>query len=82
MRKYDIIHHSRQTYSLLDLLGDCGGLLEILRMICSALLTPFVNFSFSMTLASTFFRMKKSPDSKKYSNTDVSDISATERSLF
>ena len=40
----------RQTYSLLDLLGDVGGLFDALKLIGGVLMFPFVQFSLRMTL--------------------------------
>ena len=46
---------SRQTYSLLDWLGDLGGLYDALRVICGAIIAPVSNFVLEMTLLTTFF---------------------------
>ena len=39
--------HSRKVYSLLDLFGDLGGLLEVLMIICSNLIAPWAAFKFN-----------------------------------
>ena len=51
---------TRQTYSLLDWLGDLGGLLDILFYIGAALVEPVAHFTLNTTLMTSFFRFKKS----------------------
>ena len=41
----DLYNVSRQTYSLLDWLGDVGGLLDILLHMGSALVLPIATFN-------------------------------------
>ena len=36
---------NRQTYSLLDWLGDCGGLMDALFLIAEILVAPFASFA-------------------------------------
>ena len=55
----DMQHVSRQTYSLLDWLGDIGGLLDILLHIGAVLVFPVSSFNIQQTLASSFFRLKE-----------------------
>ena len=57
-RHYDVTAFSRQTYGLLDLLGDCGGLLDALKMISQFILLPVVNWTYKWTLASILFKFK------------------------
>ena len=42
----DIIQINRQTYSLLDFLGDIGGLLDALTIIGEIVLLPFVSYQY------------------------------------
>lgn len=39
--------HSRQIYSLLDLFGDMGGLLEVISILVSTLIAPWAAFKFN-----------------------------------
>ena len=48
----------RETYSLLDWLGDCGGLLDALYVIGSVLAAPFASFALNNKLISTMVRQK------------------------
>ncbi len=38
--------HSRQTYNLMQMLGDIGGLLSILVSIFTIILSPFIQINF------------------------------------
>ena len=49
---------SRQTYNILDWLGDCGGLFDALMYISKPLLAPFSAFAVQSLLYDTFFRYK------------------------
>ena len=49
---------NRETYSLLDWLGDLGGLVDALYYICYALVAPVAAFSMKATLLSKLFRYK------------------------
>lgn len=49
---------TRQTYSLLDWLGDLGGLLDILYYIGLALVEPVASFTVNTKLMTSFFRYK------------------------
>lgn len=60
----DKLRWSRQTYSLLDWLGDLGGLHDALLILCRLLIDPVSSFALQMTLLTTFFRT----DSPKSSN--------------
>ena len=44
----ETIKHTRQIYSLLDLFGDFGGLLEVLTIIFSLAVSPWSQFHFEM----------------------------------
>ena len=47
--------YSRQTYSLLDFLGDLGGLFDALRLIASAIVIPFSALALKLSILSSLF---------------------------
>ena len=55
----DRIVWNRSTYSLLDLLGDLGGLSEALVVMSRILIACFASFNIRATLANKFFKVKK-----------------------
>ena len=67
----DVMNWNRQTYSLLDWLGDLGGLLDILLHIGRILVFPISSFNLKQLLMSSFFRYKFSDLSKNSSETAV-----------
>ena len=46
----------RQTYSMLDFLGDIGGLFDGLRYIFQIIIAPIVAFNWKAELLSALFR--------------------------
>ena len=56
---------NRESYSLLDWLGDLGGLFDALRIICLVLIYPVSTFSLQSTLMSKLFRQRPSDHSLK-----------------
>ena len=58
----------RQTYSLLEWLGDCGGLYDALKIISGAILAPLSSLALNTELLTQIFRMTKrkvsAPDKK------------------
>lgn len=56
---------NRQTYSLLDWLGDFGGLIDGLYYLCKFLMSPVTAFSLQATLLSTLFRQRPSDALKR-----------------
>ena len=52
-------HWSRQTYSLLDFLGDLGGLQDALFVLGLVVTGPFAAFNMQATLLSEFFYVRK-----------------------
>ena len=50
---------NRQTYSILDWLGDIGGLLDIMIYMGYLMVYPVVSFTMNTTLMASFFRFKK-----------------------
>lgn len=55
----DQIMWTRQTYSLLDWLGDLGGLYDALLHICGIIISPLSAYTLQATLLSSFFRFKE-----------------------
>ena len=53
---FDAVIINRQTYSLLDWLGDIGGLQGTLATICYYLVTPFSTFALQRFLLTSFFQ--------------------------
>ena len=51
----EISKYSRQTYSLLDFLGDLGGLFDALRLIAAALVSPFSALALKVSILSSLF---------------------------
>ena len=51
----EISKYSRQTYSLLDFLGDLGGLFDALRLIAAALVSPFSTLALKVSILSSLF---------------------------
>lgn len=50
---------NRQTYGLLDWLGDIGGLIDALFYLVKFLLRPFLSFNYARFMMTTFFRANK-----------------------
>ena len=65
---------NRESYSLLDYLGDLGGLIDALYYICYTIVAPVASFSMKATLLSKIFRFKP----KKQFNPDELNQSAQE----
>ena len=54
---------SRSTYSMLDWLGDMGGLLDALYMIGELVIHPFATHALQVSLLSSLFRYRESDKS-------------------
>lgn len=54
----DMITINRDTYSLLDWLGDLGGLLDALYIMAAAFIYPIARFSLNAKLLSSLFRYR------------------------
>ena len=63
----DINNIERQTYHLLDWLGDCGGLLDALRFLGSLLACPISAFALQTKLVSMIISYL--PSDKSYRKT-------------
>jgi hypothetical protein len=51
---------NRETYSMLDWLGDMGGLLDAIFILCEILVYPVAAFKLRATLLADLFRYRKS----------------------
>ena len=60
MHSADLLIVSRQTYSILDWLGDLGGLLDALYLIANLFMGPLSAWALKATLMSTIFFRKSS----------------------
>ena len=58
---------NRETYSLLDWLGDLGGLFDALKLLCAFLISPISGFTLRATLMSYLFRSRPSNQTLKSS---------------
>ena len=58
--KYSTMINTRQTYSLLDLLGDVGGLNDALFLILEILMKSYSEFAKASILLTSLFRFKPS----------------------
>ena len=52
--------HTRQIYSILDLLGDLGGVLEVLLFVAGLFILPLSEFSFNLKALSLLYMGKTS----------------------
>ena len=50
---------NRQTYALLDWLGDLGGLYDALQHICRVMIGPISAFTLNSSLLTSLFRLKE-----------------------
>ena len=49
---------SRSVYSILDYLGDVGGLLDALKLIASVIIAPFSGYSYITVLLKKLFAVQ------------------------
>jgi hypothetical protein len=54
---------NRQTYSLLDWLGDLGGLMDALYVFCHLIVAPIATFNMQAVLMAKLFRERPSETS-------------------
>ena len=64
---HNLFHWQRQTYSLLDWLGDLGGLFDALWYVVSLIVRPASAFVLQ-TILLTFFRIQDRKQAKKDEN--------------
>ena len=50
-------NYQRAVYSVLDYVGDVGGLLDGLKLIASTLIAPFSSYSFITLLLEKLFKV-------------------------
>ena len=62
---------NRETYSLLDWLGDVGGLIDALRYLCKFIIGPVTSFSLQATLLSKLFRQRPSDVLKRLNSVKI-----------
>ena len=67
----DVQNWNRQTYSLLDWLGDLGGLLDVLLHMGRIMVFPISSFTLKKLLMSSFFHYKFSSLENKISKADT-----------
>ena len=65
----DVLNWTRQTYSLLDWLGDIGGLLDVLLHLGRIVVFPISSFTLKQLLMSSLFRYKSSNSANNRSET-------------
>ena len=63
----DVRKWERSTYSLLDWLGDLGGLYDALKYICSFIISPLSVFAMNQTVLTKLFRFKDHEKKIKHS---------------
>ena len=51
---------NRQTYGILDFLGDIGGLIDAMKYIVAFLLSPYWNFKYASFMLTKVFRVESS----------------------
>ena len=51
--------YQRSVYNFLDFIGDVGGLLDGLKLICQTLLIPFSSFNFTSYILTKLFFVRK-----------------------
>ena len=61
----DLIVINRQTYSLLDFLGDCGGLLDALKLLGELFANPVALYMFRTKIASLIVHILPSATSDR-----------------
>ena len=68
MQDDTVIGHERFVYALMDLMGDLGGVMEVLIFIGGLMLVPYSEFSFNMSLIEALYKVKT--DSSKWRSCD------------
>jgi len=69
----DIVNHTRSVYSVLDWLGDVGGLFDALNLIARALLSTLTTLIFKLGLFNRLFEVAVKPQTstQQVRDTDV-----------
>ena len=58
MQDNTVIGHERFVYALMDLMGDLGGVMEVLIFIGGLILVPYSEFSFNLALIESLYKVK------------------------
>ena len=70
----DTIIYSRAIYTLLDLLGDVGGLIDALKLICSMIIAVISNGDFSNYIISKLFYSYEKTHNNRESDYTSSEV--------
>ena len=57
-RHYDVELVTRETYGLLDCLGDIGGLYDAMKYITELMLVPLTNYAYKSILLKNIFHTR------------------------
>ena len=50
--------HSREAFNIIDMLGDLGGLVDIIIVVFSLFVSPYASTSFMVKLLSKLYKVK------------------------
>ena len=78
------VSHSRQKYGLLDLLGDLGGVLEVLLLVSGAFFYSYSEYSFVIKAMQKLFlarSFEKNIFERKTENADVKQFALSKKEL-
>ena len=81
----DKIYHTRSIYGIWDLLGDIGGLFDMLRFIAgpiTALSTSLLGFGLDQYLISALFKKDKKPKRADHSANVLTHIKSRKPPVF
>jgi len=70
------VHHHRSVYSVLDWLGDVGGLFDALTLIARALLSTLTTLIFKLGLFNRLFEVDVKPETSTQQARDA-DLNPT-----
>ena len=68
---YDLELISRETYDILEYLGDLGGFMEAITVLGGIIMAPFMAFTYNNMLASLLFMYKPSLNRKHWKKSDA-----------
>ena len=71
---------NRQTYDMLEWLGDMGGLFDALRIIGSFFVVPVSAHALESKLMTTIFRYRKSMEKKPTTGTSSQKVASIRKS--
>ena len=52
------MNHSREVYTLIDLFGNYGGIVEVIVLLLSLFVSPVADFSLFVVLMEKFYKIK------------------------